>query len=206
MQRKNKQMLESDKKTWLWLLLFALIAWTGALVWFVFFYSGGGFDKSNPMPPMGETILAENKQVAVGSIVPTDTKTPEEFMNKVQEKAEEIQKNYDSSLTEFAARKWKKFFEEYNGVSDDYLSSHIKIVKQEVRKTEDQSTLFKINYRIEKGESQEEAEDFFFLILSEQKRGELGLTSLKSSTFLSEEDIKKNIAKEGFAKITKIQK
>jgi len=197
-------MLEPNRKKWWWLAALVLTGWAGLLVWIVFFYSGTNPKMDNPPPE--ETVPAEKNQMAAGSIMPTGAKTPEEFMKKVQEKTQEIQRNYDSNLAEFAARKWKKIFEEYNGVNADYLSGHVKIIKQEVQKTQDQSTLFKVNYRIERDGSQEEAEDFFFLILSEQKKDELGLAGLRPNAFLSEEDIKDNIAKAGFAKITKIQK
>ena len=49
-------------------------------------------------------------------------------------------------------------------------------------------------------------EDYYYLILSEKKRVELGLNNLKSNIFLSEEDIKNNLAQDNFAKIGKIEK
>jgi len=197
-------MLESNKKVWFLIALFSLLLLLLVLAWVILFYPGEKTqlqEKSLPAPT-GEKKPA----AALSEIMPTGSKEPEEFMAEVQEKAAEMQKNYDSSLAEFAAKKWARLFGETNQVNQDYLAKSIKILSQNVEKTTDQSTLFKIKYRVDNGGNGVEAEDYFYLVLSEPKKSELGLADLKTNTFLSEEDIKNNLAREGFAKITKIQK
>jgi len=194
-------MLEANKKVWIAVIGFVLLVWAVLLIWIIFFYSGKKTSPPEKVPP-----VAEEKPTLANDILPTNTKTPEEFVQKVKDKADDIQRNYDSNLADFAAKKWSKFFRESNSVDEIYLNEHLQTLSKEVRKTDDQSTIFKIKYRIEKNGSTAEAEDFFFLMLSEAKKNELGLSNLKSNTFLSEEDIRKNLGKENFAQITKIQK
>lgn len=142
---------------------------------------------------------------ALNELVPTDSKDPEDFLNKVKEKSVEIQKNYDLNLTGFAEKRWEKIFGKLNGVDNGFLVDNLKVLSQEVQKDESGNTIFKIKYRIESAGSNTIYEDFFYLVISEAKKGELGLADLKANVFLSEEDINNNLAKEGFAKITKIQ-
>jgi len=137
------------------------------------------------------------------SLVPQNAKSPEDFLEKVEKKSAAIQKNYDSNLTDFAKKRWEKLFRKQNGGNLD--PEKLKILSPEIQKTADGSTLFKIKFRIKHGDTETEAEDFYYLILSEEKKVELGLNNLKANVFLKEEDVIKNLEQENFAKIEKIK-
>jgi len=194
-------MSETNKKIWFGVILFVVIVLAGGLIYVV------SLRTAKQSQPQEKVVATEKQPTALGDVIPQNAKNPEEFMAKVQEKADEIEKKYDSSLTEFAEKKWIKIFEEYNNITPDYFSKNIKILSDEIEKTNDQSTLFRVKYRIEKEDnSLVNSEDFFYLIISKSKKNELGLNDVKDNVFLTEEDIKNSLGKEGFAKITKIQK
>jgi len=119
------------------------------------------------------------------------------FMEKIQQKAEENKKNYDTSLTEFAQKRWGKLFQEQNGPSDG-----LKIASQAVSKEADGSTIYRVNFSY----NDNQYSDFFYLMLSEAKLKELGLNDLSANRFLSEQELKKYINQPNFAKISKINK
>lgn len=170
------------------------------IVALVIFYWGksGTKEAINDTPP---NVI----ETPAAMLIPKDTKSSEDFLDKVQGKSAAMQKNYDNNLTEFASKRWEKLFREQNVVNPSDSGNSLNIISQEIQKTDDQSTLFKVKYRVKKGETELVMEDFYYLILSEAKRIELGLDKLKSNVFLSEEDIKNNLTRENFVKIGKIQ-
>jgi len=190
---------EPNKKNWLPTVLLVVVVILGIAALLVLFYPG--FKRQSQ-----QDATTVEKQTASEALVPADAKSPEEFMQKVQEKSQEIQKNYDSNLTEFAQKEWERIFKDVNGIDTNSFNSGINIGSSKIEKTDDQSTLFRVKYSLKIGEDEVEAEDFFYLILSEAKKKEFGLESVRSETFLTETDIKNNISNVGFAKITKIQK
>lgn len=139
-------------------------------------------------------------------IISSDVEKNEYFIDKVQEKETEIQKKFDSNLVEFAQERWQKIFQEYNNVNSAYLEQNIKYLSQNMEKTKDGSTLFKIKYKINQGGSEIEKEDYFYLMLSDIKKNELDLDNLEPDVFLTEEDIRQNINRENFVRIGKINK
>lgn len=182
-----------NMKYWLITIIFlCLIVAVLAIAYLKYSATGG-----KPVGIMPEPV----SEPVSDSIVPTNTKSPEDFMEKVQEKSESMQKNYDTNLTEFAQKKWERFFQEKNGKSSNY---ELKVLLSEIQKTSDGSTLFKVKYRIKQNSAENEMEDFYYMILSDAKKSELGVTNLKANAFLSEEDIRKYLGQENFAKIGKI--
>lgn len=193
----NNQVTEKKSYLLITVVLLAVIVLVVAIVIYLFFYRG-----NETVPVSIDSISAPVSD----KIIPTDAKSPEDFLNKVNEKAAENQKKYNDSLTEFAYKKWEKFFIGQNGPDDSLLLNNLKIISQEINKDENGNTMFKIKYSIDSNGIETENEDYFYMVLSETKLKELGLVDLKPNAFLSEEDIRKNLSKEGFAKITKIQK
>lgn len=177
-------------------IIIAIVA-IAAVALFLFFF------QKKKKPPVDNTAI--NPVAVTGNLVPTDTKNPTTFIEKVQDKSAEMQKNYDANLTEFASKRWERLLREQNNDNISDWGENLKILSQEIQKTDDQSTLFKVKYRIKNGDTEREMEDYYYLILSDTKRIELGMNNLKSNVFLSEEDIKKNITRENFAKIGKIK-
>jgi len=149
-------------------------------------------------PPADATRNAEGS--ATGDIAPKNAENPEDFLAKIKEKSDEIKKNYDSSLVEFAGKRWQKFFLEQNGLGGD-LSNDLKIENREITKEEDGSTVFKINYRYKENPYS----DFFCLMLSEARLRSLGSADLAANRFLSEPEIKKHLDQPDFARISRIR-
>jgi hypothetical protein len=201
MEEENKNIY--PQRNWLKIslsvLLFLVIA--GGLIWILSFLWG----KNNKNGPE-EQVQLEKAETSLDKVVPKDAKSPEDFLEQVQEKSAEIQKNYDTNLTEFAHKRWEKLFKEQNNDNFKELEETLKILSQEIQKTDDQSTLYKVKYRVKLGETERESEDFYYIILSDTKRAELGMSTLKSGVFLTEDDIKSNLARENFVKISKIEK
>lgn len=140
------------------------------------------------------------------NLIPKNAKSPEDFMSQIQNKAEELQKKYDSNLTDFSRRKWANLMKKANGLDENFFSDELVILNQEVVKDSDQSVTFKIKYKAKTGQGEVENEDYFYLILSADKIKSLGLSDLKADTFLTEEEIGKYIDREGFGKISKFIK
>ena len=136
----------------------------------------------------------------MNGLVPENTRNTEDFMVKVKEKSDEMKKNYDSNLVEFAHKRWKKFFLEQNSLSCD-LSNDLKTESQEIAQEQDGSTIFKINYRYKENPYS----DFFYLMLSDTKLQSLGFSDLAANRFLSEPEIKKYLNQPNFANISKIK-
>lgn len=154
-----------------------------------------------------ETVMEEkSNKTELNNVIPQNAKSPEEFLQKVKAKSTEIQKNYDTNLAQFAERRWENIFKNQNNLDSQYLIDNLNILTQDVQKDDAGNTLFKISYRVGAEGASPINEDFFYLVISDAKKSELGLSDLPSNNFLSEENIAKNINKEGFAKITKIQK
>lgn len=185
MPEKNKKIL----KVFILLLVFGVLF--GILIKILFY------------PDPQENMIGK---VNVDQVAPPANKSPETFMQSIQEKAKENQKKYDSSLDEFAEKKWKKIFSKQNDLNAEYLVDNVKILDRKVEKDSSGSSIFKIKFRLKTDDSGKIYEDFYYMLLSEYAKETLKLTSLKANVFLSEEIIIENINKEGFAQITKIQK
>lgn len=140
---------------------------------------------------------------ALEDLLPKDSKNPEDFLEQVNTKAKEIQKEYDSNLTAISKKKWANIFSTINQLpaTSEYIPTHITILSSSVEKTPDQSNLFKIKYKIKVGFAEAETEDSFFLILSGEKAKSLGFPEEKGNVFFSEKEITDNLAKEGFGKV-----
>ena len=193
-------MFESNRKILFILFTICLFVFIAGLFWLFMSYLR---EKSPSNQQNNRPKIVEN--ATLNDVVPTNAKSSEEFLEKVKEKTDTIQKKYDSSLTEFSRKKWDKFFQESNNLEAGFFENNFQLISQEIQKTSDQSTIFKIKYNIILGGKSQETEDFYPLILSEAKIKELGLTNLKANVFLSDAEIKANINRTGFAKITKIQ-
>lgn len=188
-------MFDSEKKKYLLVIFILLGLITLAIVVGYFILS------RRAAKPVEETAKVE-PAVTSDSIVPTNSKSPEDFLGKVQEKSEAIQKNYDTNLAEFAQKRWERFFREQNSGNKDF---ELKILSPQIQKTADGSTLFKVKYRVKQGDLENEMEDYYYLILSDVKKVELGASNLKANVFLTEEDIRKNLGQTNFAKIGKVK-
>ena len=202
MVENNKENKEFNKN-WLLVVLVGLIVVVFVIIAVYYFYT----------VKTGQPIVAnDNSQQKVAdkspisSLVPSDAKDPEDFLKKVKEKSAEVQKNYDASLTEFARKRWENIFKKQNNLESIDWQNSLKFLSQEIQKTDDQSTLFKINYKIIQGETEVSNEDYYYLTISSEKKKELGLSNLSSNAFISEEDILKNLNRENFVKIGKINK
>lgn len=139
-------------------------------------------------------------------LIPRNAKSPEDFMSQIESKAEELQKKYDSNLTDFSRRKWANLMKKVNGLDENFFSDGLVVLSQEVVKDADQSVIFKIKYKAKTGQTEVENEDYFYLILSADKIKSLGFNDLKADTFLTEEEIGKYIDREGFGKISRFIK
>lgn len=173
-------------------ILIALLGIAAVVLWAMNSRKTG--NEAIPPPPSQEQPAAN--QTGGGSA------GDDGFLRDIQQKAEEMKKNYDSSLTEFAEKRWEKLFQERNGLNVDAVANNLKIGSQEVSQEENGSTVYNIKYRY--GES--ENADFFYLLLSDAKLNELGLADLKPNRFLSEEEIRKHLSQPNFANITKVNK
>lgn len=160
-----------------------------------------------PPPQAGKQENSNfNRNPEKEDLIPKDSKTPEEFLAQVQEKAKEIQKQYDSNLTDFSKRKWQKLFLEINGLDNGYIQEHITILEGKTQRLADQSIIFEIKYIVKSDNADVENNDFFYLLVSEAKKNELEITNVEADTFLNDEQIKSNLGKERFARISKIEK
>lgn len=138
------------------------------------------------------------------SLIPKNAKSPEDFMSQIETKAQEIQKKYDSNLTDFSRRKWTELTKKINGFNENFFNDGFVILSQEATKNSDQSVFFKIKYRAKTAQGEVENEDYFYLILSADKIKELGITDLKPDTFLTDDEIERHLGKEGFGKISRV--
>lgn len=179
-------------------LLLVLFVFSAGLLFWTLKEKMGPEEEDFPEEVGGNVVKKEE------DLIPKNTKSPEDFLAKIETKAEEIQKKYDSNLTDFSRRKWMNISKALNGLDENFFNDGFVILNQETVKETDQSVLFKIKYRAKTAGGEVENEDFFYLILSGEKVKNLNLTEITANAFLTEDEIKNNIAKEGFAKINKI--
>lgn len=178
-------------------LSFAII---GLIVYYFVFNRGNGELESK------QNNLNSNHSKAADQVIPEGAKNPQDFLDKVQEKAKENQRNYENSLTDFAEKKWRKIFLAVNKVGADYLMENFKLLDKKVEKDELGNTIFRIKYRLANGGENLDNEDYFYLFITKDQVEKFNLANVKPGSFLTEENIKENLDKEGFAKITRIQK
>lgn len=188
-------------RNWLLVVLVVLIVVVLAIIVIYYFYAL----KIEKQPTFNKTVPPEVSKSATNDLIPTNAKDPEDFLKKVKEKSVEAQKNYDANLTDFARKRWENLFKQQNNLGAIDWQDSLKFLSQEVQKTADGSTLFKISYKIIRDKDEVSNEDHYYLTLSEEKKKELGLSYLLSNTFISEEDISKNLNQENFVKIGKIK-
>ena len=158
--------------------------------------------KTNDSTKETATIVPEKKS-DIPNILPQNASNTEEFLEAVSKKAEENQKNYDTSLTTLAHKRWEDVFLEVNSVSQDYIKEHISTIEQNIEKTEDGSTIFKIKYRLKIGWVEAIGEDNFFLLVSSVKAKETGIKT-KENAFFSREEVVNNVKNGIFSKISRI--
>lgn len=191
---------KSGNKVLLVFLLILFVFSCGLLFWTLKEKIG---PEDDPFPEEAGRPIEKNKE---NDLIPKNAKSPEDFMSQIEAKAEELQKKYDSNLTDFSRRKWMNLTKKINGLDENFFGDGFVILNQEVVKSADQSVTFKIKYRGKTGQEEVENEDYFYLILSADKIKNLGLEDLKADTFLTEEEIGKYVDREGFGKISRIVK
>lgn len=201
MIEENKNTAENNKanKNWLLVALVIIITVVLAIIIVLFLYG----EETDKQTIVHEDIPKKTNKSTADEVVPTNAKDPEDFLKKIKEKSTEMQKNYDSNLTDFARKRWENLFKKQNGLESIDWQNSLRFLSQEIQKTPDGSTLFKVNYKIIQGGNEINKEDFYYLILSEDKKKEFDLSYLRPNAFISEEDILKNLNQENFVKIGK---
>lgn len=182
-----------------------LIALAFCLVLLAFFIVWDFFQKQEKDETPKVTV-EEKKEASAEDLLPQNAKNPEDFLEQVNTKAKEIQKEYDSNLTFIARKKWIDAFSSINQITPDgdFISKHIQVLNSTVEKGNDQSNLFKIKYKTKFDWAESEEEDFFFLIISPEKAAEIGFPIEKSNVFFSQNEISENLKKPGFGQISRL--
>ncbi len=189
-----------EVRKWLLYILAAVLIFAAIFIIYIYF-----FPKKNVDVTQNPSEEPKKETSSIDEILPKGAKTPEEFLEKVNEKSKELQKEYDSNLTIIAQKKWENIFLAVNKLPEEYLSDHISIENSTVTKDPDGTNSFEIKYKIKVGWAEAEANDSFFLITSEEKTKALGLGEDKANIFFTEKEIEDNLAKDGFGIITRIK-
>ncbi len=139
-------------------------------------------------------------------IIPQQATSSEDFLKQVKVKSDKLQKEYNDNLTEFAQNRWEDIFQLVNKNEFDLASRQFEIKESGISQDEEGNKIFRIKYSFDAGKGSQEAEDWFYLLISQKRKDELGLSSLNSDSFLSENQLLANIGQKDLIHITKIEK